>query len=174
MSGPGFESLHLHFKPRLPGAGGVFRFSDRAGINRLHNLTSYLFPPLCDAELYPPAAGAFLSVPALARRRGRGNKVAQRPAAAQFALQADGVPTYQLTYKGRDVIKTSKLGLELKNAPALTSGFAVAASKQRTFDETWTPVWGEVKTIRNHYNELAVTLTQAATSRTHAGALPAV
>lgn len=83
----------------------------------------------------------------------------------QFALQADGAPTYQLTYKGRAVIKPSKLGLELKNAPALTSGFAVADSKQRSFDETWTPVWGEVKTIRNHYNELAVTLAQAATGR---------
>ncbi|HEX8506126.1 MAG TPA: glycoside hydrolase family 97 protein [Hymenobacter sp.] len=83
-----------------------------------------------------------------------------------FALQADGVPTYRLVYKGRDVIKTSKLGLELKNAPALTSGFAVADTKKRSFDETWTPVWGEVKTIRNHYNELAVTLTQAATQRT--------
>ena len=83
----------------------------------------------------------------------------------QFALQADGVPTYHLTYKGRDVIKTSKLGFDLKNAPALTNGFAVADSRQRTFDESWTPVWGEVKTIRNHYNELTVTLTQAATSR---------
>ena len=47
----------------------------------------------------------------------------------QFALQADGVPTYRLTFKGREVIKTSKLGLELKNAPALTSGFAVARAK---------------------------------------------
>ena len=84
----------------------------------------------------------------------------------QFTLQNDGVPTYHLTYKGRDVIKTSKLGLDLKNAPALTSGFAVAEAKQRSFDESWQPVWGEVKTIRNHYNELAVTLTQAATSRT--------
>jgi hypothetical protein len=84
----------------------------------------------------------------------------------QFSLQADGVPTYHLTYKGRDVIKTSKLGFDLKNAPSLTSGFAVAEAKQRTFDESWQPVWGEVKTIRNHYNELAVTLTQAATSRT--------
>jgi hypothetical protein len=83
-----------------------------------------------------------------------------------FALQNDGVPTYRLTYKGRDVIKPSKLGLELKNAPALTNGFAVAGTKQATFNETWQPVWGEVKTIRNHYNELAVTLTQAATQRT--------
>ena len=82
-----------------------------------------------------------------------------------FALQADGVPTYRLAYKGREVLKTSKLGLELKNAPALTSGFAVAETRQRTFDESWQPVWGEVKTIRNHYNELAVTLAQAATGR---------
>ncbi|TGD77862.1 glycoside hydrolase family 97 protein [Hymenobacter wooponensis] len=83
-----------------------------------------------------------------------------------FTLQADGVPTYSLTYKGRPVIKTSKLGLELKNAPALTSGFTVADSKSTTFDETWQPVWGEVKSIRNNYNELAVTLNQPATSRT--------
>jgi hypothetical protein len=83
-----------------------------------------------------------------------------------FTLQAGGVPTYSLTYKGRPVIKTSKLGLELKKAEALTSGFTVAGSKQSTFDETWQPVWGEVKNIRNNYNELAVTLTQPATSRT--------
>jgi hypothetical protein len=42
----------------------------------------------------------------------------------------------------------------------------VVENKQRSFDESWQPVWGEVKTIRNHYNELAVTLTQAVTSRT--------
>ncbi|MDF7811725.1 glycoside hydrolase family 97 protein [Hymenobacter sp. YC55] len=83
-----------------------------------------------------------------------------------FALQADGVPTYQLTYKGRPVLKTSTLGLELKTSPSLTNGFAVAGTKTATFNETWQPVWGEVKTIRNHYNELAVTLTQAASSRT--------
>ncbi|MDJ0366667.1 glycoside hydrolase family 97 protein [Hymenobacter sp. H14-R3] len=83
-----------------------------------------------------------------------------------FALQAGGVPTYSLTYKGRPVIKTSKLGLDLKQGPGLTSGFAVAEAKKTTFDQSWQPVWGEVKTIRNHYNELTVTLTQAATKRT--------
>lgn len=82
-----------------------------------------------------------------------------------FTLQAGGVPTYSLTYKGRPVIKTSKLGLELKNAPALTSGFTVTDSKTTTFDETWQPVWGELKNIRNHYNELALTLSQAETDR---------
>lgn len=82
-----------------------------------------------------------------------------------FDVQAGGVPTYRLSYKKRDVIKTSKLGLELKGTTSLQSGFAVTDSKQRSFDETWTPVWGESKTIRNHYNELAVTLTQAETQR---------
>ena len=80
-------------------------------------------------------------------------------------VQADGVPTYRLTYKGRTVLKTSKLGLELQKAPALTSGFTQTAATRRSVDESWSPVWGEVKTIRNHYNELAVTLTQPATKR---------
>jgi len=83
-----------------------------------------------------------------------------------FSLQADGAPTYSLTYKGRPVIKPSRLGLELKEGPGLTNGFAVADSKTTAFDQSWQPVWGEVKTIRNHYNELTVTLTQAATKRT--------
>jgi glucan 1,4-alpha-glucosidase len=82
-----------------------------------------------------------------------------------FALQPGGVPTYGLTYKGRPVIKTSKLGLELKDVPSLMDGFAVTDTKTSTFDETWQPVWGEVKNIRNHYNELAVILTQAKTGR---------
>jgi hypothetical protein len=83
-----------------------------------------------------------------------------------FSLQAGGVPTYSLSYKGRPVIKPSHLGLELKGAPSLTSGFTVASEQKTTFDQTWQPVWGEVKNIRNHYNELTVTLTQAATKRT--------
>ena len=32
----------------------------------------------------------------------------------EFALQNDGTPTYNLTYKGKIVVKPSKLGLELK------------------------------------------------------------
>ncbi len=84
----------------------------------------------------------------------------------KFALQAGGIPTYSLVYKGKDVIKTSKLGLELKDdKKSLLNDFTVTDIKTATFDETWTPVWGEVKTIRNHYNELAVTLTQKGTER---------
>ena len=73
---------------------------------------------------------------------------------------ADGTPTYQLDYKEKPVIKTSKLGLELKGAPALIGGFKVTDSQTSSFDETWEPVWGETRSIRNHYNELLVMLEQ--------------
>ena len=83
-----------------------------------------------------------------------------------FTLQNGGVPSYSLTYKGKAVIKPSKLGLELKNdKKSLLNDFTVIDTQTSTFDEAWTPVWGEVKTIRNHYNELAVTLNQRETNR---------
>jgi glucan 1,4-alpha-glucosidase len=85
--------------------------------------------------------------------------------ALTFTLQAGGVPTYALTYKGRPVILPSKLGLELKKDEPLTGGFSLTNAKTSSFDETWQPVWGEMKNIRNHYNELAVTLAQANTGR---------
>ncbi len=82
-----------------------------------------------------------------------------------FSVNAQGEPVYDLSYKGKTVIKPSKLGLELKNDPGLMNGFTLADAKTSTFDETWEPVWGEVKQIRNHYNELAVTLNQKAQDR---------
>ncbi len=80
----------------------------------------------------------------------------------KFALTANGVPTYQLNYKQRPVIKPSKLGLETKDVPSFMNGFTLAKTEQSSFDESWSPVWGEQKTIRNHYNELLVTLSQKA------------
>lgn len=83
-----------------------------------------------------------------------------------FSLLNDGTPTYKLSYKNKEVIKQSKLGLELKkDKKSLLNDFLVSDSKTATFDETWKPVWGEVAQIRNHYNELAVTLNQKATDR---------
>jgi len=79
-----------------------------------------------------------------------------------FAVSAKGEPTYQLTYKKKPVIKTSKLGLDLKKGADMLEGFTVTGTKQAEFDETWSPVWGEQKNIRNNYNELLVTLAQPA------------
>ena len=82
-----------------------------------------------------------------------------------FSVNMQGEPVYELSYKGKEVIKPSKLGLELKNDPGLMNGFTLADIKTSAFDETWEPVWGEVKSIRNHYNEMAVTLNQKAQDR---------
>ncbi|HMO60448.1 MAG TPA: glycoside hydrolase family 97 protein [Ferruginibacter sp.] len=78
-----------------------------------------------------------------------------------FSLEADGVPKYSLTYKGKTVLQPGRLGLELKNDKySLISGFTIKNTESKTVDETWQPVWGEWKNIRNHYNEWAVTLHQ--------------
>ena len=105
-----------------------------------------------------------------------------------FDIDKKGEPVYTLSYKDQLVIKPSKLGLELKKEDAnkqtdfewtdnkpnqadldikadLYSGFILKDAQTSTFDETWTPVWGEEKEIRNYYNELAVTLEQPKNNR---------
>lgn len=84
----------------------------------------------------------------------------------EFALLKNGTPSYRLNYKDKEVIKSSKLGLELKkDKKSLLDDFTIMDSKTTSFDETWKPVWGEVETIRNQYNELAITLSQKETER---------
>lgn len=70
-----------------------------------------------------------------------------------------GVPTYQLSYKGKTIIESSRLGLEMEEA-SLSGEFTQTDVKNSSLDETWSPVWGEYAHIRNHYNEMAVTLVQ--------------
>ncbi len=101
----------------------------------------------------------------------------------RFAVDEAGRPTYSLDYKGAPVVLPSHLGFELRgDAPklefgaeierggygapvSLYDGFTQIAAERSTLDETWTPVWGEQATIRNHYNELCVRLRQASTER---------
>lgn len=77
-----------------------------------------------------------------------------------FNLTADGTPTYKMDYNNKPVIATSRLGLELKNQKSLLDGFKMERVSRSSFDETWQPVWGELSSIRNHYNEMAVCLSQ--------------
>ena len=83
----------------------------------------------------------------------------------QFALDEGGRPTYQLTYKQLQVVKTSRLGLELAGQENLMDGFQVSDTETSNFDEIWQPVWGETRDIRNHYNELLVKMSQPKTDR---------
>jgi len=90
-----------------------------------------------------------------------------------FSVQNGGYPSYQLNYKGKEIVKPSRLGFVLttKDAQAndprnfLNNNFEVVGSKTATFDETWQPVWGEEKSIRNHYNEILISLKQKGTDR---------
>lgn len=96
-----------------------------------------------------------------------------------FSFQGNGTPSYTLAFKGKTVIKPSKLGLELKSTTtrsfegdvktdpkaSLYDNFEVINTQTSSLDEMWSPVWGEVKTIRNQYNELAVVLNQKGTER---------
>ena len=94
--------------------------------------------------------------------------------ALTFTLSDNGRPTYEMTYKGRAVVKPSHLGLELakdrhaskgKDETDLMDGFKITDTRVSSFDETWKPVWGETATIRNHYNELEVDLNQPSSDR---------
>lgn len=72
---------------------------------------------------------------------------------------ANGQPSYQLSFQNKEVIKTSKLGIEAEGV-SLKDHFQITDSTRASFDQSWNPVWGNYKTIRNQFNELCVELTQ--------------
>ncbi len=95
---------------------------------------------------------------------------------------ANSVPMYSMNFGEKEVILDSRLGLDLNGSNvmhdhldwdngekvdenSLMNGFSVKKVERSTFDENWEPVWGEWKTIRNHYNEMAVHLVQEGTDR---------
>jgi alpha-glucosidase len=103
----------------------------------------------------------------------------------RFGLTADGTPAYSLSREGKDVILPSKLGFELRGKRLdktyeqksgkvydhpvdFHSGFSMVDAQRDSLDETWEPVWGEESQIRNHYNELAVTLEKGKDNGTDA------
>lgn len=73
----------------------------------------------------------------------------------------DGAPFYSVFRKNNLIIDDSKLGFELKDAPALLNNFEVASQETSSFDEKWIQPWGEVKEIRNHYNSLSISLQES-------------
>ena len=85
----------------------------------------------------------------------------------RFELR-DSVPYYSLYRDGKAVVLPSKLGFELEWREDLAHAFVLKNVERSTFDETWQPVWGEEANIRNHYNEMLVTLEQPAGAVTSA------
>lgn len=83
-----------------------------------------------------------------------------------FSLSSTGEPTYLLNFKQKEVIRSSKLGFQIKNdSISLKDDFVVVDTQESSFDQCWEPVWGEESSIRNHYNELLVKLKQQSTQR---------
>lgn len=78
---------------------------------------------------------------------------------------ADGRPTYSVTYKGRDVVKPSRLGVKLAGGDQLAEGFETVGIQRASKDEIWHPVWGENAEIRDNCNELLAELRQPSTGR---------
>jgi hypothetical protein len=83
-----------------------------------------------------------------------------------FSLMENGVPSYQMSYKGVAVVLQSTMGFELANNTNLLDGFSLLDTVYDSKDELWEPVWGEERQIRNHYNEMLVILQQQETNRT--------
>ncbi|MBQ5750936.1 MAG: glycoside hydrolase family 97 protein, partial [Bacteroidaceae bacterium] len=79
--------------------------------------------------------------------------------AVEFNI-VDGIPYYAVEYKNQPVINPSRMGLELISDYSLIDNFNIVSVNRSSFDETWTPVWGETSTIRNNYNEMEVQLEQ--------------
>ena len=80
----------------------------------------------------------------------------------ELATDNDGRPAYAVSRKGLPVIASSRLGFLLLDAPKFERNIEIVQPRTRTFDETWEQPWGERRFIRNHYNELTVTLKEKA------------
>ena len=120
------------------------------------------------------------SVMAMAQGESEGNSSKWETAASpngkvvvRFGID-NGRPYYTVQYDTKDVIKKSFLGLELakdKHASkgmketSLMDGFELMQTIKTSHDDTWKPVWGETDEIRNHYNEMTVSLLQAKSNR---------
>ena len=102
-----------------------------------------------------------VSIPAMAieQKSPNGNVV------VNVELNESGTPVYQVLYKGKEIIKPSLLGIELAEENSLMDAFRIIKTSTSSFDETWQPVWGETRDIRNHYNELFIEMEKPSNGR---------
>ena len=76
----------------------------------------------------------------------------------ELDVDTDGAPGYRIRYRDETVIGTSRLGLRFEAQEGLDSGLRIVATSQSNSDTTWEQPWGERRLIRDHYNELLVSL----------------
>ena len=91
-------------------------------------------------------------------RAQRSETVEMKQVKLSFTLDGEGRPVYQVWYGDKPVILPSALGFSLNEDSLFYRGFQWAGTERRSVDETWQPVWGEVREIRDHYEQLVVHL----------------
>jgi len=69
---------------------------------------------------------------------------------------------YSLARDGRVLILPSLLGFEFRGTAPLRDGLRITDTTRQSHDQWWTQPWGEVARVRDHYNELAVSVEEAA------------
>lgn len=79
-----------------------------------------------------------------------------------FNLTEAGEMNYGVSVGGTPFINPSVMGFEGRYGVNLSKGFRIEGTEFTAKDETWTQPWGENKSIRNHYNEMAVHLKDQA------------
>ncbi len=77
-----------------------------------------------------------------------------------FILDDSGIPVYSVYFDGKPVILPSRLGFVLDDDSTFYKGFELVATDRKQADQTWQPVWGETKNIRDHYEQLTLHLRQ--------------
>lgn len=80
-----------------------------------------------------------------------------------FHLSADKTPVYSLKYKGKDVIRESKMGFQIRPSFDFSKNFRIIETKETASDTSWSPVWGQNSVIRDNHKELFVALEQEGT-----------
>ncbi len=101
--------------------------------------------------------------------------VAQAPPGSQIVAGADspnrtihvdvtvndeGRVGYMVSRQGKPVIAESRLGFLFTDAPQMLRNFKAVGHTTRSFDRSWEEPWGEYRTIRDHYNELAISFNE--------------
>lgn len=80
-----------------------------------------------------------------------------------FHLSSENSPVYSLTYKGKDVIKESKMGFLVRPSYEFNKDFCIVETRESSSDTTWNTVWGQNSVVRDNHKELFVALEQNGT-----------
>jgi len=77
----------------------------------------------------------------------------------------EGRLTYGVQRNGRSVIMPSLLGFEFARMRMLRDSVRITGATRRSVNTTWTQPWGEVARVRDHHNELRVSVAESAAPR---------